>query len=183
METKLAYLLDVAKDWQQKMKNSKLGCSDSLFSLQNVLLCKLVYPLLATTFTKMQCHSIISPILAQGLPSTRFIPTFPHVLAHGPLKFCDINIPNIFTEQTLVHIHMLLKLSNQPQDLMGFLLHASGKNMRLEMGLTGQLFKTPLILQDVITDLWMKSTWITVREVDIYLIIDIPNFQLKWHRD
>jgi len=51
MEIELAYLLDVAKDWQQKMKNSKLGRLDSMFSLCNVLLHKMVYPLPATTFT------------------------------------------------------------------------------------------------------------------------------------
>jgi len=62
------------------------------------------------------------PILAQGLLSSRFVRTFLHALAHGPLQFCGANIPNLFTEQTLAHIHTLLKYSNLPQDLMGFLL-------------------------------------------------------------
>jgi len=178
MEIELAYLLDVAKDWQWKMKNSKLGRLDDMFRLHNVLLCKMVYPLPATTFTPKQCWSIMSPILAQGLPSAGFIRTFPRALAHGPLKFCGINIPNLFTKQMLAHIHTLLKFSNQPQDLTGFLLRASGKLMRLELGLTRQLFKAPLILQDVITDSWMKSTWIATREADIHLMTDIPDFPL-----
>jgi len=125
----------------------------------------------------------MSPILAQGLPSAGFIRTFPQALAHGPLKFCSINIPNLFTEQTLAHIHTLLKFSNQPHDLTGFLLRASGELMRLELGLTGQLFEAPLILQDVIMDSWMKSTWIATREADIHMMIDIPNFPLQRQGD
>ncbi len=165
------------------MKNSKLGCLDSMFSLQNILLRKMVYPLPATTFTTVQCQSIMSPILAQGLPLASFIQTFPHALIHGPLKFCGINIPNLFTEQTLAYIHTLLKFSNQPQDLTSFLLRASGKIMRLELGITGQLFEAPLILQDVITDSWMKSTWIATREANIHLMINILDFPLQWHGD
>jgi len=135
MTTEWTYLLDMAKDWQLKMKNSKLRRMESNFSLQQVLLQKLMYPLPATTFTPEQCQTIMSPILAQGLPSAGFVWTFPHALAYGPLKFCGINIPNLFTEQTLMHIHTLLKFSNQPQDLTGFLLHTMGESMWLELGL------------------------------------------------
>jgi len=76
MQIELAYLLDVAKNWQRKMKNSHLGRIDGMFSLWNVLLQKMVYPLPATTFTSDQCRTIMSPILAQGLLSAGFICTF-----------------------------------------------------------------------------------------------------------
>jgi len=183
MDTKLAYLLDIAKEWQRKMKHAKLGCTESIFSLCNVLLWKLVYPLLATTFTLEQCNSIMSPILVQGLSLAGFICTFPNALAHGPLKFCGVNMPNLFTEQTLMHIHTILKFSNQPQDLTSFLLWATGKTMQLELGLRGQLFEVPIILQEVITSSWMKHTWLTTCQADIHLFVDIPNFPLNQHRD
>ncbi len=165
------------------MKNSKLGRSESNFSLWQVLLQKLVYPLPATTFTPQQCQTIMSPILAQGLPSAGFVWTFPHNLVHGPLKFCGINIPNLYTEQTLAHLHTLLKFSNQPQDLTGFLLRTTGESTRLKLGLCGQLFEALTILQDVITDSWMKHTWLATWQVDIHLQIDIPDFPLNRHGD
>jgi len=183
METELTYLVDMAKTWQHKMKNSRLGRWESNFSLRNVIMQKLVYPLPATTFTPKKCKAIMSPILAQGLPSAGYIRTFPHALAHGPKKFCGVNIPNLYTEQTLTHIHTLLKFSNQPHDLTGFLLRATGENMRLETGLTGQLFEALLILQDLITDTWMQQTWIATRDANIHLMIDIPDFPLKRHGD
>jgi len=178
METELAYLVDTAKAWQQKMKNSRLGRWESNFSLRNVIMQKLVYPLPATMFTQKQCKAIMSPILAQGLPLAGYIRTFPHALAHGPKKFCGVNIPNLYTEQTLAHIHTLLKFSNQPQDLTGFLLRATGETMRLETGLTRQLFEAPLILQDLVTDTRMKQTWIATRNTNIHLLINIPDFPL-----
>jgi len=104
------------------MKTSKLGRTESIFSLHQVLLQKLVYPLPATTIMTEQCQIIMSPILAQGLPLAGFVRKFLHALAHGPFELCGINTPNLFTEQMLTHIHILLKFSNQPQDLMGFLL-------------------------------------------------------------
>jgi len=168
MEAELAYLVDMAKAWQWKMKNSWFGQWESNFSLQNVTMQKLIYPLPATTFTQKQCKAIISPILAQGLPLAGYICTFPHALAHGPKKFCGVNIPNLYTEQTLAHIHTLLKFLNQPQDLTGFLLQATGETMCLEIGLTSQLFDLPLLLQDLVTDTWMKQTWIVTCKANVH---------------
>ncbi len=125
----------------------------------------------------------MSPILAQGLPSAGFIRTFPHALAHGPLKFCSINIPNLFTKQMLTHIQTLLKFSNQPQDLTRFLLRATGESMHLEIGLQGALFEAPLILQDLITDSWMKHTWIATWQANILVQADIPDFPLNHYGD
>jgi len=175
MTTELTYLLDIAKDWQQKMKISKLDQMESIFSLQNVLLRKLVYPLLATTFMQEQCQ-LMSPILAQGLPLAGFVRTFPHALAHGPLKFCGINIPNFFTEQSLTHIHTIIKFSNQPQDLTGFLLQATGEIMWHKLGWRGQLFEAPTILQDVVTESWMKHTWLATCQANLDMQVDIPDF-------
>jgi len=55
------------------MKNSRLGQKEGNFSLHNVILWKLVYPLLATTFTQEQCRKIMSLILTQGLPLAGFL--------------------------------------------------------------------------------------------------------------
>ncbi len=98
-------------------------------------------------------------------------------------KNCGINIPNLYTEQTLAHIHTLLKFSNQLQDLASFLLQAMGETMCLETGLTGRLFEAPLILQELVTDTWMKQTWIATSNANIHLTIDIPDFPFTRHGD
>jgi len=72
--------------------------NEKFFSLWQVLLRKLMYPLPATTFTQEQCQTIMSPILAQGLPLADFVWTFLYALVHGLLKFCGISTPNLFME-------------------------------------------------------------------------------------
>jgi len=124
-----------------------------------------------------------APILAQGLLSSGFVRTFPHTLAHNPLKFCGANVPNLFTEQILAHTHTLLKYSNLPHDLMGFLLWSSGEVMQLETGLKGQLFEALLVLEEVIMDSWMKHTWLATCQYDIHMMEDIPDFPLNWQGD
>jgi len=112
METELTFLLDTAKEWQWKMKNSRLDRLKGNFSLRNVLLRKLNYPFPATTFTPEQCKTIMTPFLAQGLPLAGFVHTFPQALAYRPLKMCRVNLPNLFMEQMVAHIHTLIKFLN-----------------------------------------------------------------------
>jgi len=76
------------------------------------------------------------------------------------------------------HIHTLLRYSNLPQDLIGFLLCASGEVVQLELGLTRQIFEAPLILQEVVTDPWLKHTWLAMHQANIHLMVDIPDFFL-----
>jgi len=53
----------------------------------------------------------------------------------------------------------------------------------LELGLRGQIFEAPLILQELDTDSWMKHTWMTTCQADIHIFADIPDFPLNHHRD
>jgi len=55
--------------------------------------------------------------------------------------------------------------------------------MQLELGWTGQLFEAPLILQELITNSWLKHTWIATRDVDLHLMLDIPDFPLQRNGD
>jgi len=67
-QAKLEYLKSIAQEWTTKMVHAKLVHNDAAFSLKNVLLCKLVYPLMVTSFTEKEYHTILQPILDTGLP-------------------------------------------------------------------------------------------------------------------
>jgi len=62
-ETEFNYLLLVAADWKVCMAASWLSHKDATFSLKSVVLQKLSYPLMTTTFTWQQCHQIMAPLL------------------------------------------------------------------------------------------------------------------------
>jgi len=95
-------------------------------SLCNVIMCKLVYPLAATTFTEEECKAIMWPDLNQGLPAAGFVQTFPSAIVHGPLQY-HLNIPNLFTEQITAHIEVLLKYQDQRSNLTGIFSYMSGE--------------------------------------------------------
>jgi len=153
-----------------------------MFSLCNVILRKLVYPLPAIMFTEKECSLIMRPILQQGLLAMGVVCTFPRALAHRPfLSYQGLNIPNSFTEQTITHIETLLKCQDQPvsQTIQLGYFQASRKAMHLEMGLTDPLFEAPVLLQDLIMDSWMKHTWLSAATYDIHLQLSLLDFTLQ----
>jgi len=170
--TELCYLILVTKDWQCKMAWSKLSQHKATFSLRQVIFRKLQHPLLATTFSPDQCKLILAPILACGLPSAGIVCTYLHPLVHRPIKYTGLDVPNLHTEQTILHIKQILCIPD-PTDVMAFLLCTCCESMHLKVGLASKLFDAPLTLQDVVTPSWIKQIWLTLQSLDIGLHLGI----------
>jgi len=92
-DTELEYLLSVTSNWKVRMAASRLSQADATFSLKNVIMQKLCYPLVTTTFSLQQCAQIMAPILQQCLPKAGMVRTFPRDLAHRPLNYGGLEIP------------------------------------------------------------------------------------------
>jgi len=103
--TNRTYLISIAKNMAT---TNALRCINCTFSLCNVIL-KLVYPLPAMIITESECNQIMHFILNQGLSSVGVVQTFPCALAHGPLNYNGLNIPNLFMEQMTAHVETLVK--------------------------------------------------------------------------
>jgi len=182
-ETECQYLHSAAVDWQVRMAAHRLNPTDATFSLKNVVLRKLVYPLPTTTLTWQQCHRIMTPILHQGLSRAGVVRTYPWALVHGPLQYGGLDIPHLFTEQLLAHVHTILQFGPHCEDPTSFLLHATGEAMRLEVGYSGKLLAAPLCLKDNVTDSWLKHVWITTCESAITLLTDFANYDIPRQGD
>jgi len=89
------------------MQKSHLSQEAAEFSLRQVLLPKLHYPLIATNFSEKQCYEILEPALNQALPAMGINRNFPRAVAHGPVGQQGLAIPNLFTEQLISHVTML----------------------------------------------------------------------------
>jgi len=161
------------------MAAARLTPSDATFSLKNVVLRKLNYPLVTTTFSRHQCEQIMSPILQQGLPKARVICTFPRALTRGPLEYGGLEIPHLYMEQIIAHIHTILRYRPDKDDPTGLLLHATGEAMRLELGCGGELLAAPLILAENVTNSWIKHMWMSTWECDITLSTDFVDIPLQ----
>jgi len=75
-DTEYKYLLEISWQWQSSMVTAKVTHSAAEFGIWQMILHKLVYPLVTMTFTQKQCAEIMQPILAQGLPSAGFVRSF-----------------------------------------------------------------------------------------------------------
>jgi len=55
--------------------------------------------------------------------------TYPHALVCDPLQYSGLDIPHLFTEQLLAHVHTVLQFGPHWEEPTGFLLHAMGEAM------------------------------------------------------
>jgi len=69
------HLIQIATEWYTAMKVGRMTHKVVAFSLCNVVLKQLTYPLVTTTFTEKECMAIMQPILAAGLPAMRIVQT------------------------------------------------------------------------------------------------------------
>jgi len=95
----------------------------------------------------------------------------------------NMEIPHLFMEQLLAHMHTMLRYGQDRVDPTGFLLHATGEAMQLEMGYSGELMVMPLILTDNITHSWIKHVWVTTQEHGINLQTDFTDVPPQWQGD
>jgi len=121
----------------------------------------------------------MSPILQQGLPKAGVIRTFPCALAHGPLDYGGLDIPHLYMEQIIAHIHTILRYGPDKEDPTGLLLHVMAEAMRLELGYGGKLLAAPLILAENITNSWIKQVWQSTQECGITISTDFADIPLQ----
>ncbi len=117
------------------------------------------------------------PILAQGLPATGFVRLFPRAIVHGPWQWGGLNIPNLFTEQVIAHVHTMLKFGGQMGNITGSLLQASWEALILEAGLAGNAATFPDIILDYVTRTWVSEMWGACHQANIQIMGNQPQFE------
>jgi len=135
------------------------------------------------TFLCKECKQIMLPILQQGLPKAGVIRTFPRVLAHSPLDYGGLDIPHLFTEQIIAHIHTILCYGPVKDDPTSLLLHTTAEAMRLELGYSSKLLAAPLLLGENVTNSWIKHMWQSTQESGVTILTDFADLPLKRHGD
>jgi len=71
---------------------------------------QVVYPLATTTFTPEQYSAILqSAVLQDGLPKVGLGQTMLHALVHGQLCYVGLDIPNLYMEQLVSQLTLLLQ--------------------------------------------------------------------------
>jgi len=177
------HLTEVVAEWDKKMARAHLSRAGAEFSLWQVLIPKLTYPLIATNLNESQCSAILQPVLIKALLSMGINWHFPWAVAHSPQSHHSLDIPNSFTEQLIMHMLTLLRFGWQKDDPMGHLLHANMEAFCLEVGLSGQLFGMPLTIIPCMSSSWFTQTWQYCKMHDIDITTDIMDFEPTRYQD
>ncbi len=170
--SKVQHMSQVVAEWRTKMATAHISWEAVEFSIWQVLYPKLKYPLIATILSEAECKDILKLVLNQGLLAMGINRHFPRAVAHRPLKFQGLNLPNLYTEQLITHMVTLLQYGVHHDDPTGQLLRANREAMRLEAGLNGQLFQIPLAMQPCLTDTWLS------RCLQVSMTTDIQEFEI-----
>ncbi len=125
----------------------------------------------------------MSPILTAGLPAAGLTRTFPRAIVHGPWQWGGLNIPNLFTEQIMKHVHTILKFSGNTSDMTGILLQASCEAFRLEAGLLSNIANLSEVVYTYVTSTWVSQTWESCRKYNIQILGNHGDLTLPCQND
>jgi len=62
------------------------------------------------------------------------------VITHGSWQWGRLNLPNLYSKQVILHVHMILKFGGNLEDITGSLIQASWEALQMEAGLSGEIF-------------------------------------------
>jgi hypothetical protein len=179
----VAYLRQSLEQWADQIRTSGLDHITKWLNFTTTIMRKLAYPLPATTFTRHDCDEILRP-LRSCLSALGFNRNYPTVLLHAPLSQLGLDIPDLYVSQGIEHVNMLLELGHLSNNITGSLLRGAIEQTKLEVGLGGSLFRQDLHqLRSVVTQSWIRSTWLFLQEYNLIVDEGTENLQLQRTED
>jgi hypothetical protein len=172
-----------SKQWAERIRTGHLPRHLAWQALHLSVLKSLQYPLTATTLSRKECKYALQPALQAGLPSSGIVRTMPRVVVHGPKCYQGFGIPNLYTLQGTAHVTALISRGTL-EHFNGQLLRANIEQAKLEVGLVGSLFAQDYSkYESLLTNCWIKNTWLFLSENDITLEDSVPDIRLRRQRD
>jgi len=148
-----------------------------------VLLTKISYPLMVTTFTHKEGESILQPVLLQAFPLLGINRHFPRAMVYGHESHHGLGITHLYDKQGFLHILALMKFPMQP-GIMGELLNCSYEAIQVELGLLGKIFKYSYTdWGPTIAPCWLSHTWQYLLELGMQLDTQKMTLQATCDKD
>ena len=179
-EAEYDYLRSQSLNWHDQVKSGHLPRHLAWQALTTSLLPKLRYPLPATTLSRKACINILAPALQAGLPASGIVRTFPRTLVHAPLTARGLNIPDLYSEQGISYIEMLLAHGHKADDITGKLIRGSVQQLKVELGLPGPLFRQDYQkFHQLATESWIKHVWLFLWENSMSMDDPGPHLEVR----
>jgi len=94
----------------------------------------------------------MQPVFQAGLRYSGLVHIIPRAIVHSPKQYVGLEFPQLYMEQLLAHLSMLLHYGPGLTDTTGILLRANAETFWLETSIQGKIFEIPVYFQDVVTD-------------------------------
>jgi len=184
-KAELVHLRDLATKWANRMRTGHLPRHLVWQSLQTTILKSLSYPLSATsTLTENQCYLILKPVLAEGLSRSGIVRSFPRDVVHGPVRFGGLGITNLFCEQKLTQIELLLKFSTHPTHLTSQVCQLSMEQFKMEVGIEASILSLPFaVYKHLVTPCLLTSMWSFLSNDDMRIEDSVTEIPLLHEQD
>ena len=163
------------KKWAAKITKSPLE-EDSVWTALQLTICKTVqFPLAATTLTPAELTHIMAPALMTALPRANIVRSFPRDILYGPVAVQGLGLTDPYLYQFCRHVQDIV---DQPwrQTEIGYLLRLNLEAAKLEAGIYGSLFDSPVhVTWFNTTCSWIVDTLHFCQAHDICFEEPIPN--------
>ncbi len=156
-QTKQAKILrQHAEDYKTLISTSKLTSDAAYCSYIQYIRPQLIYPLPCSALTQQQCRHIQAPALAALLPKLHLNRHTPQAILFGELRYCGLNIPDLYTDQGHGQLRLLLGHLHV-RDETGQLILIAISHLQLRVGSVEPFFALPYPHYGH----WIDCNWLT----------------------
>jgi hypothetical protein len=154
-----------------RIQSSTIQKEAALWSYLLYLLPKVLFPLMAMTFSDMQCAQIQAPALRAVLRKLHLNRNTARTIIHGPLLYGGMNLPHLYTLQGLYQLKFLLG-HLRAQDKTCKLLLISHRSLPLLIGISSNfLNSTNSRCHFLACPMWFTSVWKFMSKLHLQLHI------------
>lgn len=131
-----------ARLWAAYIKSAHLGHEATWKALQTTILKSIEYPLVASTLSKQECISIMTPVLDAALPRSNIAARFARDVLYGPIRYQGMGLHNPYITQGIRHVKDIVE-QTWKGTTSGKLIKCSIESAQLESGLYEPIFWKP----------------------------------------
>jgi len=182
MRAEYEFRISQAQTWAAQVATYKANKIIQWLNFQLVLIPKILYSLMTTTFTKEECKNILRPAILQLLPAIGINQHFPRLMVYGHSKHFGLGIPHLYNTQGFLHLTALLKFTSSNNSTGTYITH-SYEALQVEMGLPGEIFHYKFQDWGYSTPCWLSQTWQYASKHEIRITTNIPELELQCIND
>ena len=159
MREQIQALKEKADTWGDKIKTSWLPRDLAHQGKSSMIWAALKYPLPACTITEKEGEMITKELYKSLLPKLGANRNFPHVYRYAPASLQGLELPLIYVEQEIGHLHQILT-HGAINSTTGSLMWISLEQGQLEVGIGTPFLEASFESYGfLLTDIWWKTVW------------------------